>query len=308
MLTEIFGVVAPILIIAGIGFALEKSKTGLQSETLSTLTMMIGTPALVFSALTSTELSDQAIVRMALSALAAVVIGAALSAIVLRILRLPFHTYLPSLTMPNSGNIGLPCVFLAFGDNGLAIGVSFFFVIALLQYTVMPILSEGSFSLVRTVRQPLVWSVVAVIAFKLTGAAPPAIVADTTRILGGMMIPVMVILLGGSLARLEIGDVRQSVTLAFWRLGIGVTVGALLAVLFGANGVESGSLFLLASMPTAIVTYVFAQRFERSPEQVAGLVVASTMLTFAVLPALLWIALRIAAGDPLLAGLLSFVI
>ena len=56
------------------------------------------------------------------------------------------------------------------------------------------------------------------------------------------------------------------------------------------------------AMPAATVTYVFAQRYNRSPERVAGLIVASTLLTFVALPALLWVAIRMAATG---GGLLS---
>lgn len=305
MMADIFGVIAPILIIAAIGYALDKGGAGLKSETLSTLTLMVGTPALVFSTLTGTEVSNAMLIRMSAGAVAVAAIGAVLSLAVLRIAGQPVRTFLPSLTMPNSGNMGLPCVYLAFGEIGLAIGVAFFFVIAILQYTVMPIVSQGHFSFARTVREPLIWSVIAAIAFRLAGIGPPDFIADTTEILGGIMIPVMVILLGGSLARLRLGDIRLSVGLALARLAIGLVTGAVVTVSFGLAGVEAGSLFLLASMPAAIVTFVFAERHNRSPEKVAGLVVASSLLTFAALPGVLWVAIRIAGTESGLLGLIA---
>ena len=58
MLLEILGVVAPVFLIAGIGYLLEKGGAGLHHETMSTLVMTAGAPALIFSSLTSTELSN----------------------------------------------------------------------------------------------------------------------------------------------------------------------------------------------------------------------------------------------------------
>ena len=52
--------------------------------------------------------------------------------------------------------------------------------------------------------------------------------------------------------------------------------------------------FLLAVMPTAIVTYVFAERYRPDGQKVAGAVVASTLFTFALLPALIWLTYWIA--------------
>jgi malate permease and related proteins len=45
---------------------------------------------------------------------------------------------------------------------------------------------------------------------------------------------------------------------------------------------------LQSAMPVAVFSYLFAVRYNRSPEEVAGTVVISTLLSFASLPALLW--------------------
>lgn len=300
---EIFGAIAPVMLIAAIGYVLERAKYGLHSETLSSLVITVGTPALVFSALTSTSLPDASLLRMSLGAAFVVVFAGFFGFCILRLVGLPVRTFLPGLMVPNSGNIGLAVVLLAFGDEGLAIGAAFFFMIAIIQYTVTPVIVQAGFSLKRTLKEPLLWSVAAVMVFKGTGATPPPVIADTTRILGGMMIPVMVILLGGALARLKLTDAKVSFALAVVRLCLGVSAGFAAVALFGVRGVEAGCLFLLASMPAAVVNYVFAARFNRSPEQVAGLILSSTMLTFLMLPGLLWIALRLSESETGISGL-----
>ena len=157
MYGQILGVIAPLLLIAGIGFALEKGKAGLHGDTLSTLTMMVGTPALVFSALTSTTIPDSSLLLMASGSLLVIGTGAVISAVILRQMGLALRTFLPSLTVPNSGNTGLPIVLLAFGPDGLAIGVAFYFMTAIIQYTVIPIFTIGNFSIGRIAREPLIF-------------------------------------------------------------------------------------------------------------------------------------------------------
>ncbi len=307
MIGELAGVIAPILLMAAIGYWIQKAGPNLETKSMSTLVMMVGTPALVFSSLTSTDLPEAVLLMMSLGAICTSIIAGALATAFLMISGFDLRSFLPSLTMPNSGNIGLPIVLLAFGEEGLAIGVAFFFVIAILQYTVMPIVTAGSFSLTRTLKEPLVWSVTAVLIVKATGITPPEVIRETTRLLGGMMIPVMVILLGAAIARLKVSDIRTAMILAAARLVIGLVAGTTTVVLLGATGIAAGSLFLMAAMPSAIVTYVFAERFERDPEKVAGLIVSSTLMTFAALPALLWAGLSIASGNAPLGTLLSSV-
>ena len=124
----------PTIVIANIG-----------PRTISSLVLLIATPSLVFSTLTSLEIDAATLLKMALSAILCVAIAAVAALLVLRALGMSYRTFLPSLIMPNSGNIGLPLVSLAFGEKGLALGISYFFTIALLQYTVGAAISSGEY-------------------------------------------------------------------------------------------------------------------------------------------------------------------
>ena len=66
MTGEILNIIAPVFVVAGIGLFLEYKGIGFQSETLSRLAMMVGTPSLVFSSLTSTTLPDDSLLRLSL--------------------------------------------------------------------------------------------------------------------------------------------------------------------------------------------------------------------------------------------------
>lgn len=294
MPSEILNIIAPVFAVAGIGFFLEIRGIGFQSETLTRLVMLIGTPSLVFSSLTSAALPDDSLARAVAISSAAVLVAGALALAALLVLRLNWRTFLPSLSLPNAGNAGLPIVFFAFAEPGLAVGAAFYFVITLVQYTVVPAVVSGDPGLRKLLRLPLVWSVVAVLLFRITDLPVPTVVADVTALLGGIMIPVMLILLGSALARLKVDDLGTSALLAGARLAVGVATGLALVAVFNLKGVEAGAIFLLSAMPSALITYVIAERYGRSPKRVAGLVVSSTVLNFACLPLLIAVAIRLA--------------
>ncbi|MEM6634639.1 MAG: AEC family transporter [Pseudomonadota bacterium] len=296
MSTEIFQIVAPVFVVVGIGFFLEWRGMGFHAESLSRLAMLLGTPALVFSSLTGTALPDDSLARIVAIAVSAVLVGGGIAFLILTAFRLPRTTFLAPLSLPNAGNAGLPIVFFAFADDGLAIGAAYFFTIALVQYTVVPALVSGELDLKKLLREPLIWSIVAVLLFRISDVAPPGIVMDTTELLGAMMIPVMLILLGGALARLRVRDIGTSAALAFLRLAIGLSAGLSLLWLFDLSGVEAGAIFLLTAMPSALVTYVIAEHYGKDAERVAGLVVSSTVLNFMLLPGLIAAALYFAAA------------
>ena len=287
-------IIAPVLAIAGIGFLLEFRGIGFHSETLTRLSMLIGTPSLVFSSLTSTALPDDSLGRILAISSAAVLVAGALAMAAILVLRLNWRTFLSPLSIPNAGNAGLPIVFFAFAEPGLAIGAAFYFVVTLVQYTVVPAVVTGDPGLGKVLRLPLVWAVVAVLLFRITDLPIPTVVADVTALLGGIMIPVMLILLGSALARLKVDDIGTSTLLAGARLAVGIATGLTLITVFNLEGVEAGAIFLLSAMPSALITYVIAEHYGRDPERVAGLVVSSTVLNFACLPLLIIAATRIA--------------
>lgn len=294
MLLEILNVVSPILIITVIGYLLAVTRVQLHPATLSSIVILIATPALIFSALTSVDVSGQTVATMAFAAALTVAISAALGVIILKLAGMPIRTFLPSLCLPNSGNVGVPLAFLAFGQEGLALGVSFFFVVALIQHSAGFAIASGQFQPSYLLKQPLIYAIIAVFIVVGTGLHIPEVIASTTKILAGMMIPVMLILLGSSLATLKVSDLKPAAIVAVGRLGTGIISALIVIWALSLTGVAAGSVFLMATMSSAIITHVFAQRFSPNPEQVAGAVIVSTLLTFACLPLLLWAALQMA--------------
>ncbi len=292
MLLQIFNVLGPVIIITLIGYILGRSKLGIHSSTISVVTILVATPALIFAKLTEAHIDKEVLGIMTAAAVLCVVISGVIGVIFLKLFKGSVSTFLPSLIMPNSGNVGLPLVLLTFGEENLHLGVCYFFVIALLQHSVGASIAAGSYQLSFVLRQPLIYAVICVIAVVALDADVPQVVLSTAEMLGGMMIPAMLILLGISLATLEVSDLKPALGVAFGRLGLGLISGFAVINILGLEGAAAGTVFLLAAMPVAVVNYIYAEHFSDRPAQVAGGIVVSTIVTFAFLPAIIWVALR----------------
>lgn len=294
MLMQMLNVLGPITIITMIGYLMGRSRVGLETRSLSRLVIMVATPSMIFFTLTSLHVAPATIQVMSGAALLCMAIAGVCALVVLLGLGQSVRSFLPPLMLPNSGNLGLPLVLLAFGPEGLQLGVAYFFVVSLVQHTFGLSVYSGSLKLGLLARQPLIYAVAAVVIVTWSGIEVPSIILTTTEMLGGMMIPAMLILLGASLATLQVSDLGPAVVIAVARLIIGVGSALVVIWALGFTGTMAGVVFLLASMPTAIVNYVLAERYAHNPRQVAGAIVASTVLTFLCLPVLLWVALQIA--------------
>lgn len=294
MLMQMIDVLGPIAIITAIGYLMGRSSAGLETRSLSNLTLMVATPALIFHTLTSLHIQPETLQLMSGAAFLCIAVAGAFGFLALLAAGGPIRSFLPPLALPNSGNLGLPLVLLAFGAEGLQLGIAYFFVVALVQHSLGLSIYAGKMKLSVMLRQPLIYSVIAVLVVTWTDVQVPNIIMTTTEMLGSMMIPAMLILLGASLATLQIADLRPAVLMAFGRLTIGIVSAAIVIWLLEFDGIVAGTVFLMATMPTAIVNYIYAERYQHDARKVAGSVVASTLLTFLCLPALLWCAFALA--------------
>jgi malate permease and related proteins len=288
MLLNILSVIAPVFLCALLGFCWVKQGLAFDMAFVSRLVTEVGAPCLIFATFMEIEIERSAFNSMAVAAFLAMLAFAVLAALILKLAGLDQRTWLPAQMFPNVGNMGLPLCMLAFGDEGLALGLTYFMVNVVFGFTLGMAITSGRLSLPELLKNPMFHTVLITLLCLFTDTRPPAWIQNTTKLLGDCTIPLMLIAMGVSLARFHIKSLRRSLALAVLRLGMGFVVGVLLAGLLGLQGVARGVMILQSAMPVAVFSYLFAVRFDRSPAEVAGTVVLSTLLSFLTLPALLW--------------------
>lgn len=289
--SQTFSIVAPVFICVAIGFAWARLGRGFDVEFVTILITNIGAPCLVFHTLANLELAPSEFGRMVGAAAAMIAACTVLSIAVLAALRLRRQAYLPVLVFANTGNMGLSLSYLAFGDVGLGLAIGVFAVYSVTMFTLGPALASGTASWRTAARVPILYAVLPALGFMFTNASLPQWINATTALLGNITIPMMLIALGVSLSRLKVTSWRRSLGLALLRLVMGFSVALGMALAFDLGPIARGVLVVQGSMPSAVFTYLFAQRYNAAPEEVAGIVVMSTAFAFVLLPFLLWFVL-----------------
>lgn len=288
MLYDIFSIIAPVFICALIGFTWVKRGHPFETSFVSSLVLNVGAPCLIFSTFMDIELDRAAFLSMAGAAFIAMAVFGVVGYLAFRFFDIDQRAFLPGQIFPNVGNMGLPLCLLAFGDEGLALGLTYFTVNIVFGFTVGMGISSGNMSLKELLRNPMFWTVIVTVSLKFAGFQAPAWLFNTTDLLAGFTIPLMLIALGVSLGRFRITSLRRSLSLSVMRLALGFVTGNVVAMLMGLDGAARGILIMQSSMPVAVFAYLFAMRYNRQPEEVAATVVLSTIMSFALLPALLW--------------------
>ena len=287
MSAEIFAIVAPVFLGAALGFGWARFGPPFNTELLTSLVLVIGTPCLIFSTLTKFTVDLETVGNMALASLMSLVVVSVIGGGVLFVTRLPVRTFLPSLLFPNAGNMGLPLCLFAFGDEGLALGIAFFTVTSVGNFTLGVWLASGDISPSRLLRTPLIWAAAAGVIFLAAGVKPPLWLTNTTELIGDFTIPAILIALGVALAQMRVENLGRAVLVGVLRLVLGFAIGLALAHLFGFEGTARGVIILQCTMPVAVYNFLFAQRYDNLPSDVAGGVVISTTISFLTLPFLI---------------------
>jgi predicted permease len=283
----IFNVVLPVFSIVLLGWWLA-GRGGIDLPTLSNLTLMVTSPALMFSVLGGAEADFES-----WGVLVAGTLWMALGTAVLAVVYLGFTgsgrrgLLLPAIFW-NAGNLTLPLARLAYGDAGLEAAAVVFVTVAILNSTVGLWIAKGENGLSEIVRMPLAYGSVGGLALAISGQTLPRIVMEPIEMLGAMAIPLMLLNLGIHLRRLALRDIRDTVVVVAIRVVGGATCAVLFIALFGVSGVERKVLLLASIMPAAVINVIIAQRYSTDPSLVASAVALGTAISLVTIPLVLY--------------------
>ena len=275
---------APVFALAGIGFVWVRTGVPYDVAFVTRLAMTLSVPCLIFVALMRTEI-DPSLLRD--TALAALLSYAAVGAVVWLLLSFAgfeLRTFWPPLTFGNTGNIGLPLALFAFGNEGLDYSVVIFAVMALIAFTVGVWVVSGSGSLLTPLKEPMVWGTALGGLFLIMGWKTPDWATNSLQLVGQMAIPLMLITLGVAISRLAVSGIVLALFLSLLKLAICIAVPLSIGQAMGLSGVPLAILVLQVSTPVAVTSYMLAEKYKARSDDVAGLVVVSTLLSVVAMP------------------------
>ncbi len=134
MLAAILAAVIPVLVSAGLGFFWVRSGRPFVNAMFTPLVVDIGTPCLIFATFAKTSIPPANFAAIALASVVAIGCFALVAAVVLPLAGLRLRTFLPSLSFPNNGNLGLPLAAYAFGEEGLGYAIVFYAICMIGQF------------------------------------------------------------------------------------------------------------------------------------------------------------------------------
>lgn len=291
---QLSGILLPVLALAGIGFGWRRFGFPFEREFVTRLIVNVCGPCLIIDSFAGLTLPIADVANMVVAGIAMFVLTITCAWGVLRIARLSVRSYLPALAIGNHGNIGLPLCLFAFGETGLALGVAVFVTTSVGQFMLTPMLQSQDSPIRTLATTPVIYAAAIGTVVFAGDLQLPEWIAASIGLLGDVTIPLMLLALGNTLAGLRAKRLPMALSLGATRLVIGFGLALGVAEIFGLEGVSRSVLILQGAMPAAVFNYLFAARYDRDPDDVASIVLTSTLLSALTLPLLVSYALAIA--------------
>lgn len=291
LLATVIEIVAPVFLLGAIGFTWVKLGFEYRLEFVTKLAMTLSVPSLIFVSLMESEIEPAALTSLAMASIAAY---AVLTVVIwggVKLAGMRTDVFVAPMIFGNTGNLGLPLALFAFGQVGLSYAVVVFAVMAVLSFSFGVWLVSGGGNVFKVIKEPVVAATLLGALFLWQGWETPSFLTNSLSLIGQMAIPMMLITLGVAVARLSPGHLALAVVLSLIKVFACVAVAWGVGIFFDLESTAFAVLVLQIATPVAVTSYLLAQKYCDDSNTVAGLVVASTLLSVGYLPLLLAILL-----------------
>ena len=267
----------PIIILIIIGYYWKKKELPFDKDMISSLIMNLGTPALLIASINNKDLTSENIITILIYGTIIIAICTILTIAYLKFENKPIRPFLQSFIFPNTGGLGIPIVYVLLGQTAFVYAITFSVLINIYHFTIGLWLSNSSLNLKKALQTPVLYALVLAIAFKGTNTQVPFIIEDVCKMLGGIVIPLLLIAFGSSLVGIKIGQNIKAVRMGVVRVILGFLVVYTIFYFGNFEPVLIYTLLIQYSMPIATTSYLFALRFNGPSDEIAVMTASSTI-------------------------------
>jgi len=285
----LFTKLMPIVILIAIGFYWKKKELPFDKDMISSLLMNLGTPALLIASINNKDLTVDNMLTILIYGTSLIIVCTILTTVYLKIEGKEVRPFLQSFIFPNTGGLGIPIVYVLLGETVFVYAITFSTLINIYHFTIGLWLANNSLNIKKALQTPVLYALVAALLFKGTNTEVPSVIEDVCKMLGGIVIPLMLIAFGSSLVGIKIGENLKAIRMGIARVIIGFLV-VYIAYIFGDfEHIIIATLLIQYSMPVATTSYLFAFKFNGPDKEIAVMTASSTVTILFLLPVIIYL-------------------
>ena len=291
-LLRVFGIIFPVFACSAVG-VFYGWRFRPDMSTINQLNMQVFAPLLIFWALMDKPFDFSGYWGLALGGIAVVLGSGLILWPIAALLKINLKTFLPPMMFNNSGNMGIPLVLFAFGEDMLQAAVVLFIIEMILHFTIGLYILDPRTSLLRLLKMPMILAAIVGIFFSAIHISLPAPIANTVKLMGQVSIPLLLFSLGVRLLDINFKDWQLGVFGAMAGPAAGLLIAWLLLPALQLSAIQSAVLFIFAALPPAVLNVLVAEQYKQEPERVASLVMLGNLGSLVIIPITLWYALSL---------------
>ena len=283
LFVRIIEVIFPVIAVVTVGlWAGRKHKPEMAAA--NRLNMDYFTPAMVFTVMAGGAFHIREYVWLAGAAVISIFACGLIGYMTARVLNEAPKTVALPIMINNSGNLGIPLAFLAFGEAGMAAAVVLFLVSNTIHFTIGPWVLNHDAKISEVFKTPVLIAATLGLACNVMALQiwPPLFFA--LRMLGDISVPLMLFALGVRLADVRFSESRTGLIAAIVRPIAGMVTAAFFGWLLNLPSMQMAELILFGSLPPAVMNYMFAERYQQEPEKVASIVMIGNIMGLIFIP------------------------
>ena len=288
--STIAGITLPIFVLVLVGFVYgRRVKPDLAGA--NKLIVDIALPVLIYVSLSAKSFNPVSALSFTGAAIAVILISGLVALPLVPFSGASRQAFLPCVMFTNVGPIGIPLIALAYGPDGMAPAVVLIVVSNVLHFTLGAGVMSGRTDWRTVVANPLVWASVLGVASAQLQVTLPVWLHTSLTMIGNVLVPMMLMSLVARLAGSHIKDARVGVQASVLIAAVRFATVYGLLWFIPLQGVERGALILFACLPPAVFNFMLADRHQVEPNKVASTVIVGHVLSLALLPLGIWLAL-----------------
>ena len=294
LLIKLFDVLFPVFLTIGIGYFYGKKDPKFNTQPITTFAGNFGLPSIIFYSLTTSGIDIQLFLKFSYYTLIYVSIFSAIGIFIIKMFNKDIYRLLPPLILPNTGNMGMPICLFAYGTVGLSIATAITSVILILHFSIGILLASRKFSIMPLVKCTPIYALIFSLIFVYFRIPAPKFLENATFLIGYSTIFLVLMSLGIALSKLKVFSFKETFIYSLVRIILGPLVGFWFVKFFDLTGIEAGVMFIQASMPSAILTYLVGKIYspKKISDSIASTVALSTFLSFFSLTIVVFLSLK----------------
>ena len=291
MLLTLLNIVLPVFAVVAVGYIFGRRQRNPDMGFVNLANVAVFCPALVFSALIHNPVSLADSWPLILAGVLCITLPGLLLGL-FRFQGLERRTLVLAGMFRNTGNIGIPLMMLAYGEEQLGAIIILFVLSNLLHFSLGLFILSREAGRWQWLKNPIVWAALAGVLLAEHKSLLPDFVYTSADLLGQMAVPLMLFALGVRLSVGEVGNLGLAFRVNILYLLAGAVSFVLVAWWLPLTTEWLQLLALSVMLPPAVLNYLLCEQYRCQPDKMASIVLLGNVMAVVIIPVVVYLTLR----------------